>query len=180
MGNNLYQVKALVYQMFVSALRDKSYLILILTGMFFFVLIQILSFMSVGGNERIIINGGFFIIGFFGLVTSLYYGINIINGEIKNKTYYLIISRGVTKNIFITGKIIGIFLNSFCVFIVLNIFFILSLISFTEIEFNNIFIISVLFIFLEWMVLGAFSLLFACFTSSLLHVFFLTGIYFAG
>jgi len=40
--------------------------------------------------------------------------------------------------------------------------------------------IALIFIFFEWILLASFSLLFASFTTSVLHVFFLTAIYYLG
>lgn len=139
----------------------------------------VLGEMAVGGRSRIIQNAGFWLFGIWGLVTVIFLGSRTVKNELQNKTIYLILSRPVSRSSFLLGKFLGILLVLSFLFFLLGItwFVLLNALS---INFTYLHLITILFIFAECVLLSAVSLFFATFTSSLLHNFFLVGIYMTG
>lgn len=159
--------------------RNKSFAVLILTGVVLFVFSNVLGTMTIGEKNRVIMNSGFWIIGMWGLITTVFLGIASIQREIQKKTVYMIFSRPVERYVFILGKFCGILIVMMMVNSVLSLVFIIQLSLAGEVISLKL-CLALVSIFLEWVVLAGFSLFFSVFTSPLLHGFFLSSIYFMG
>ncbi len=173
------QIRALALNVWREATRDK--LLHILTGSAVFVLLFSLIFgqMTVGGQDRIIQNMGFWVLGTWGLLAVIYLGSNIVKQELQRHTIYMVLSRPVNRPTFMLGKFIGMLLVLFSAFCLLTTTW-LALMQFMRIPLTIQHFWALTFIFGEWILLAAFSLFFASFTSPLLHTFFLVGVTFLG
>lgn len=180
METKSFQILSLASHNIKTSFRNRSLPILSLTAVLLVFTVNILSTMTVGGHDRIIQNGNLWIMGITGLIAGLYFSLNIISSELKNKTFYLILSRNVSKNAFITGKFVGICINLFILFIFLSCLYFFQLVFLTEIEITVVHFTTLFFIFCEWIILSSFALLFACFTNPFIHSFLLACLYFIG
>ena len=175
----LSQTKALAINVWREAVRDRLLHILVGSGTILIVFSQVLGEMAVGGRERVIQNIGFWVLGIWCLLAILYLGSNILKREFQRKTVYLVLSRPVTRPTFLIGKYWGMLMVLATMFILLA-FVWLVMLQFNEIPIRSQHGWALAFIFGEWVLLAAVSLFFACFTSPLLHNFFLIGISFLG
>ena len=174
-----YQIYAIAFSMIKEFFRNRYLSIFLIVGLLMFFIAYILGNMAVGGSERILQNFGFWIIGMWGLALSVVLGSKIIKDEFQKKTIYMILSRPVNREIFILGKFSGMVFLMTLLFVIFSSAWLLQLfIADIPITFNHL--ISLLFIFFEWILLAVFSMFFACFTSPLLHSLFLIAIYFVG
>ena len=135
--------------------------------------------LAAGGKARIVQNMSFWVIGIWGLITVIYIGSNIIRQEFQHKTVYLILSRPVSRPVFLFGKFFGMLSVLWTVYMLLVIAW-LILMKFEALPFTAQHFIALTFIWGEWMLLAGFSLAFASFTSPLLHNFFLVSVSFLG
>lgn len=173
------QIVAIAIHLFIETLRNRIFISMIAMGATMFFVSQILGIMAIGGKDRILQSAGFWIIGIWGLLSSLVLGLNIIQQEIKMKTLYTILSRPVNRTVFILGKFTGMVSVMSCLFVLLVLIWSVQLwIAGIQLTTNHF--IALGFIFSEWIILASFSLLFASFTSSVLQAFFLTAIYYLG
>ena len=173
------KIWALALNVWIEAVRDRLLILLTGSGICLMVFSLILGNLAVGGQERVVQNMGFWILGMWGLLAVMYLGSNIVRQEIRQKTIYLVLSRPVTRPAFLTGKFFGMLLVLFSIFCILAVFW-LILIYFMRIPVTALHVVALVFIFGEWVLLAGFSLFFASFTSPLLHNFFIAGIAFLG
>ncbi len=173
------QLWALALNVWREAVRDK--LIQLLVGFGFFMMLVAIVFgnMAVGGQKRVIEDMIFWIIGLWGLLAVLYMGSAIVKKELQSKTVYLVLSRPISRPVFLTGKFFGMILVLLSVFSLLSIAGAMILqIKGIAISINHLW--TVVFIFGEWIMMAALSLFFASFTTPILHNFFLVGVNFLG
>ncbi|MEZ4529034.1 MAG: ABC transporter permease [Desulfobacterales bacterium] len=162
-----------------EAVRDKAVQIIVASGIMLMFFSLVLGRMAVGGEERVLQSTGFWILGIWGLVSVIYMGSNIVRREIQSKTVYMVLSRPVNRTVFMFGKFFGMLMVLFSAFCILGICW-LILLKLKMIPVSSTHFWALLFIFGEWVMLAAFSLFFASFTTPLLHNFFLAGISFLG
>ncbi|MBF0211708.1 MAG: ABC transporter permease [Desulfamplus sp.] len=179
MSRIIKQITTLSLNIVRENMRNRAFIILFISALILFVLSDILGNMTVGDKKRVVQDMGFWLIGTWGLISSIFLGSHVIRQEIAKKTIYIILSRPVSRTTFIFGKFCGIVLVMFILFGLLSSVFIAQmLLSGKTLTFS--FLIALFFVFSEWIVLAAFSILFAVFTSPLLHGFILTAIFFLG
>ncbi|VBB42237.1 Type IV pilus biogenesis protein PilI-like protein [uncultured Desulfatiglans sp.] len=173
------QIWALARHVWIEALRDRFTQALCLIGVILLASSMVLSRMAIGNHERVIQNMGFWVIwvsGFFGVLCL---GSNLVRHEIQQRTIFLILSRPLGRNSFLLGKYCGMILVLATIFLILSTSF-GSVMLLSGIRVNAQHAVAGLFIFSEWIILAAFSVLFAGFTSPPLHNFFLAGVAFLG
>ena len=173
------QIWALGLNVFREAMRDRLLHVLVGSGALVLLFSLILGQMSVGGQSRVVQNTGFWLLGIWGLLAVLYLGSNIVRREIRQKTVYLVLARAVDRPTFLMGKFVGMLLVLLPAFVLLAAAW-LGLMLLNGMALTGQHFWALLFIFGEWILLSAFSLLLASFTSPLLHNFFLVGITFLG
>jgi Cu-processing system permease protein len=175
----LRQIVSLSRTTLIENIRNKALTVLILTGVILLFASLVLANMAIGDSIRVITNSGFWILGIYGLITTLFLGLNAIQEDIRKKSIYMLFSRPVNRYVYLIGKFVG----TACVCLVVHAFLTTAFLLLLRISGGSLttnFLIALAFILLEWMVLAGFSILFATFTSPLLHSFFLISIYFIG
>lgn len=173
------QIKALAVNVWREATRDRLILLLVGSGVLMMMVSLVLGQMMVGGQNRILQDMGFWILGMWGLIAVLYLGSGVIKHELQRKTVYLVLSRPVDRPTFMLGKFCGMALVLASAFGLLTAAWLLLLVS-KGVDLTASHFWALCFIFGEWMLLAALSLFFASFTSPLLHNFFLISVYFLG
>jgi ABC-type transport system involved in multi-copper enzyme maturation permease subunit len=174
-----YQVRAISLNVWRESVRDRLLHLLAASGILLIFSALVLGEMAIGERQRVIQNCGLFVIGLWGLVTVIYTGSNILKREIRQKTIYMVLSRPVTRPVFLIGKFFGSVSVLFSLFCVLAAAW-LILLQLFSVPLRWTHLISLAFIFGEWVLLAALSLFFASFTSPILHNFFLIGLTFLG
>lgn len=173
------QITTLSFNIVRENMRNRAFIILFISALILFVLSDILGNMTVGDKKRVIQDMGFWLIGTWGLICAIFLGSHVIRQEIAKKTIYIILSRPVSRTTFIVGKFCGIVLVMLILFGFLSSVFIAQMLLSGK-ALTISFLIALLFVFLEWIVLAAFSMFFAVFSPPLLHGFVLTAIFFLG
>ncbi|WDP88645.1 MAG: hypothetical protein HUN04_02375 [Desulfobacter sp.] len=175
-GSNIFAISKLTFK---ENIRNQSFLSMLVLAIVLYFFIIVLSMMAVGDTRRVVLDGGFWILGIIGLTCSVLTTINTIQGDIRKKIVYMVLSRPINRSTLILGKFMGIISVMFLLYAVLSVIFI-GLLYATGTGISGKLVIALGSIFFEWIVLGAFGLLFAVFTSPVLNGVFLAGIYFIG
>jgi len=162
-----------------ESLRDRALIVLTLSGLSMIILSMVLGEMAVGGMERVVQSMGFWILGMWGLLSTIYLGGSIILREIKEKTIYLILSRPISRTSFLLGKYLGILMVMATSYVILSGFWLFVMFG-CGIDINTLHMWALIFIFGEWLLLAAITICLACFTTPLLHAFMMIGFYFIG
>ncbi|RLC28887.1 MAG: hypothetical protein DRH32_08300, partial [Deltaproteobacteria bacterium] len=173
------QIKAIAFNIWLESVRDRLLIILTASGLLLLVFSMVLGRMAVGGEQRIIQDMGFWVLGIWGILAIMYLGSNIVRREFKRQTVYLVLSRPVSRPVFLCGKFFGMIIVLFSIFVILAAFWI-GLLYVKSILLTDRHLWALLFIFGEWVLLASVSLFFATFTSPILHNFFIVGIAFLG
>ena len=173
------QTWVLAKGVFIENLRNQSFFFLGSLGIGILFVAVPISNMAVGSSQRVFQTYGFWIIGIWGLALALFFGVNIIKHELINRTIYLLLARPIERYVIVLGKCIGILGLITGLFFMMAMVFIAQL-YLLEISVNTSFWVALGFIYFEWILLSFFSIFFSTFTSPVLHIFFLMGIYFMG
>jgi ABC-type transport system involved in multi-copper enzyme maturation permease subunit len=173
------QIWPIARNIWLESVRDRLLIILTTSGLLLFIFSAVLGRMAVGGEQRVIQDMGFWVLGVWGILAVIYLGSNIVRQEIQRHTVYLVLSRPVSRSVFLCGKFFGMMIVLFSIFSVLSLFWI-GLLYVKSIPFTGQHLWALVFIFGEWVLLASISLFFATFTSPILHNFFIVGIAFLG
>jgi ABC-type transport system involved in multi-copper enzyme maturation permease subunit len=174
-----FQLWAFALNVWREAVRDRLIQILTVFGIILMTFSLILGRMSVGGQARVLVNTGLWIIGVWGIWIVIYLGSNMVRRELLRKTVYLVLSRPVSRPVFLLGKFMGMCLVMVTTFGLLSAAW-LVLLKLKSVPISHLHFLTLLFILGEWILLASFSLFFASFTTPLLHNFFLVGMAFLG
>ncbi|MCG8567726.1 MAG: hypothetical protein MI747_21880 [Desulfobacterales bacterium] len=113
------------------------------------------------------------------MIFTLAVGANSLGRDIEKKAYFIVLVRPIGRVDLFLGRAwgMGLFL-SFLFFITTFMWGVVMKIPGIPITSNHL--IGLLFIFLEWIILGGFSLLFSSFTTPIFHAVFMVGVYYLG
>ena len=164
---------------FRETLREK-----LLYNLLIFALLMIgssilLSRLTLGDANRLILNLGLASINLFGVIIAIFVGIGLVSKEIDKKTIYTIVSKPVPRYEFLLGKYLGL-----CITLLVNtaimVAGLLVVLHVMDVPTELVLFKSLLLIFMELLVITAVALLFSTFTSSTLSAIFSLAIYVIG
>lgn len=135
------------------------------------VLIYIASEFAYGAPEKVALDIGFGILSLSNMAIAIFLGSTLLSKEIESKTLYMIISKPITRNGFLIGKLLG--LSSV---LILNTIFLSSitigLFLFLGGAFSSLMLWCAFFILLESLLLLSVSVTFSLISNSTLTVFY--------
>ena len=120
---------------------------------------------TIGSQDKVVRSISQTSIDFFACIMAMFLGISTISRELEQKTIYTLISKPISRLHFIMGKFFGIILTISVEILLLGIFYTL-IISLQQGFPHSVFFLSLLILLLEVMLLTAFSVLFASYSSS--------------
>lgn len=173
------QIRAIIGIICRDALRERSLYTLFFAALLLLLAAMVMGKMAVGGGQRIIQNMGFWILGIWGPFIIMHFGAKSLKTDFENKVIYMIVSRPVSRAIYIIGRFFGTLAVMFIFFISLAICW-SSLLYSWHISLSGAHIIMLVFIFAEWTLLTSVSLMLTAFTASFTHHFFVIGLYVMG
>ncbi|MDP8243951.1 MAG: hypothetical protein P9L94_07710 [Candidatus Hinthialibacter antarcticus] len=154
-----------------EAVRNKVFYIILVFAIGLLFMSTVLATLSLGEDDRIIKDLGLSAINLFGLLLSIFVGVNLIFDELDKRTIYTIISSGATRYQFILGKFLGFFIT-----ITVNIcimgFLLCGLIVFWSGGAGlPAVILAIILMLFEMMIVISFALLFSSFSTPVLSAF---------
>lgn len=173
------QIKALSVSFVKVAFRSKGMVGILLTGIILVVLTNLMLNLYIGERARTLETSGFFIVGLWGLLTSVYLGATVVNKEIQDKTVYLFLVRPMSRSTYLIGKWSGVVATLLIIFVGISTAFLLNL------KMNGVAILAPHFmaltcIFMEWVILATFSVMFSTFTTPFLNGLFVYFVWMLG
>jgi len=168
--NAIFKIAAIGFNVWRETLRNKG----LFTLISFFILLLISSHgidaAAMINSSRIVQTMGLFLFGLFGILSNIYMG-NLFIQEIRKKQLNVILVRPISRTLFLSGKFFGILLVLMSIFLTASSVWLLIL-KINQVAIAQAHYWALVFLFGEWMVIASASLLFAVFTSPLLHGFF--------
>lgn len=169
----------ITYQTYKEILSSK-----ILYNVFFLgIAISIITFVSAefsyGASSRISLDIGLGLVSFSTSIIAIIYGSNLITHEVDNRTLYMILSRPVSRGSFLLGKITGMSLV-LLVNIVSLLLIVIALFLFFGGTVSSMIIWSMLFIYLEAIILLNISVLLSTFVNKVISVLSVLTLWISG
>ena len=174
----MIRIWAIAVNTFREAIRDRILYLLLVFALLFMVFSQILSLLTVGGEEKIIKDVGLASISLFGVLTSVFIGVALVSKEIERRTIYTIVSKPIHRHEFLLGKYCGLVLTLAVNTAVMTGWFYLILLlkGFADPRL----LLAIAMIFMELLLITAFAILFSSFSTPILSTLFSLSLYLVG
>jgi len=170
----MQRILAIAGNTFRETVRDK-----ILYNLILFALIMIFSSLAIGqltlGNEnKVILNLGFAAISVFGTMIAIFIGTGLVYKEIEKRTVYALLAKPVRRSELIVGKYFGLVFTLLVNLLIMTAGLVLALLYTGGVEPSGYVRIlpAVLMIFLSLCLVTALSLFFSTFSTPVLSVLF--------
>ena len=106
--SSLRAVRALAWNTFLEAVRNKVLYLLLVFGVFLFAASRLLAPLALGQGRRVTLDLGFAAVSAFVCLTTIFVGPQLIFREVERKTIYFLFSRPLGKAAFVWGKYLGL------------------------------------------------------------------------
>ncbi len=107
-GAAFQQVLALASNTFKEATRSRVFYILLAFAVCLLVFSSAMGFLAIGSIRRVILDMGLSTVSYFSAMTAIFVGIGLIYHEIERKTIYNILSKPVSRTVFLAGRYVGL------------------------------------------------------------------------
>jgi ABC-type transport system involved in multi-copper enzyme maturation permease subunit len=173
------RVLSIAFNTFRENIREKLLYNLLIFALLMIGSSVLLTRLTVGEWDRLIINLGLSSMNFFGVLIAIFVGISLVSKEIDKKTIYTILSKPVPRYEFLLGKYLGLMITLF-VNTAVMVAGLLAVMVYLNAPVTLLLFEAIGFIFLELVVITAVGLLFSTFTSTTLSAIFTLAIYVIG
>ena len=174
----LNRVSAIALNTFREAIRQRILYLLLVFGVAMISFAQILTFMTVGSEEKIIKDFGLASIDVFGVLTSVFIGIGLVSREIERRTVYTILAKPIHRFEFILGKYAGLSLTLFVNTTVMTLWFFLVLLI--KGMFDARLAVAVLLLLFQFLLITALAVMFSCLSTPILSSVMTLALYVIG
>ncbi|MCB4792349.1 MAG: hypothetical protein LHV68_10775 [Elusimicrobia bacterium] len=159
------KITAIAYYTLIENIRNKIFYVIILFGIITLASSFLLSVLGGEQSKRILLDIGLNAIEFFALITICFASVNLILEEMESKTIYLILTRPVSKSIYLIGRYLGLITAVFCGIVIMSIFH-LSILYFKGWEFSFRYPLAILLSFEKITIIGSLALFFSLLSTS--------------
>lgn len=164
---------------FKEAIRDKILYIIILFSILMISSSILLSHLSVGQNQKIIVDIGLAIINLFGVLITLFVGTTLLNKEIEKKTIYLLLTKPLRRSDFILGKHLGLSYTLFIVMAIMTLCF-YGILMFQGMPLSFAYLQAIFLSYIELVLLISVAIFFSTFASPIMSSMYTLGVYMMG
>lgn len=177
--NELKKIFIIANYTFKELYKSRILLITVLMGLFFIFISLIATELTYAHFQKVSLDISLGLISLSTKVISIFMGVQLLSKEIENRTFYISLSRSVSRRSFLVGKIIGMS------FILLVNIFILSLVSWgLHIYFNGevgrLLLLNPLFLYIESMIILSIVVLFSLITTPVISIMGAISLFFFG
>lgn len=176
------RIRDIAFNTFRETVRDRVLYNLVFFALLLVATAPLLGQISVGVQRVLLINLSLSAISILGIVISIFVGISLVSKEIEKRTLYPVLSRPIGRGEFIVGKYFGLVGTLLVNTLAMSAGFYLELLlmarSTPRADANILF--GIYFLFLQFMIIIALSLLFSSFSSPLLSALFTLSMFVAG
>ena len=164
---------------FRESARNKIFYLLLAFGLFFVLSSHFISILAVGDKTKVLEDIGLAAIHFFTVVIAIFTGINLIYKEIEKKTIYNVISKPISRSVFILGTFCGLALTLLAALLSMAAMFML-LLKLLAGTWDGQVLLYFAMLFIELLILTALSLFFSAFTTPILSFIFTLSLFVIG
>lgn len=164
---------------FLEVYRSKIMISIIFLALGLIIISYVASEFAYGAPAKIALDVGLGIMSVSNLIISIFIGSTLLSKEIDQRTLYMILSRPISRVSFLFGKICGLSMVLLINSIVLGSLSVLLFIYF-EGTFQNLFVWTIYFSFIEAFTVLVFAILFSLITNVTLSVVYTIIIFIIG
>lgn len=154
---------------FTEVYRSKVMTSIVFLAVFLLVVTYVASEFAYGAPAKVALDFGLGVITLSNLGMAIFIGATLLSKEIEQKTLYMILSRAVSRNSFLIGKIIGLssvlLINTFVLSLTS-----LSIYLYLKGTFQSLYLWAVYFTFIEAFIVLLFAVLFSLMTNTTMAV----------
>ena len=167
----LSKIKSIAYYTFKELFKSKILLNVFFVGLGLMVVTYVATEFTYGVPERVALDFGLGMLSLSSMAISLFLGVSLLSKEIESRTVYMIISRPVPRYAFILGKLLGLTGIQMLNILILSCMTILSSYLLGG-SVTSLLFWSILFIFLESMLLLLVVVFISLIANNILSVLF--------
>lgn len=180
MKNLINSIRAIALNTFREAIRDRILYTLLLFALLMIMGSVLLGNLSIGGELKIVEDMGLASISIFGMLIAIFIGVGLISKEMERKTIYTILTKPVSRHLFIFAKFLGLALVLLFEVLIMALG-LLALVFVLAHSIELVLLKAIFLIYLELLLVTAIAILFSCFSSSpALSGLFCLGFYAVG
>ena len=173
------RIKTLALGTFKEGVRSRQFLSVAVFAVLMLLSALVMSEMSFSERKKIVEDVGLSFMTIFGLIVTMYVGMELIFKEIDRRTIYIILSKPVSRRSFIVGKYFGlILLISAHLLLMIVTLFILFFFYVKSFEFHLF--KAVYMIFLELSIIASITVFFSSFSTPAVAAFSALSFYIIG
>ncbi|MEM6445816.1 MAG: ABC transporter permease subunit [Cyanobacteria bacterium J06642_2] len=177
---NPTRVWAIAHNVFRETIRDRVLYLILLFAIVMVGSVLFIPTVANGAEDKIILDFGLAGINIIGLIVAVFVGTGLVNKEIDKRTIYLLVAKPIARTELVVGKHVGMAaLLSVLLGAMTILFFGLAALQQGTLPWGAL-VLSVVFIFLELLLIVAAALMFGVFTSSILATIYTIAIYILG
>jgi len=173
------KLKTIALNTFKEAVRNKVFYLLVVLGIITALSSQVISMLTLGDKIKVLKDVGLAAIDFFCVLIAVFTGINLVYKEIEKKTIYNIISKPISRSIFIIGKFMGLALTLLVALISMAGIFFFFLFAAAG-TFDVYILLYFFMLYLQLLVIIAISLVFSSFSTPILSSIYTISLYLIG
>jgi len=162
------KIFAIALNTYKEAVRNKVFYLILLFALILLGVSLILASLALGQDDRIIKHIGLMAINIFGLMLSMFVGVNVVYEELDKRTIYTIIASGVTRTQFILGKFLGLFITVTTNIVIMGGLLCLLLWIWKDANPSPSLIMAIFLMLFEMMIVTALVVLFSSFSTPVL------------
>ena len=163
---------------FKEIVRNKFLYMILFFGFIFIILSLALSKLTLGNDQKMIVDFGLAMIEIFGLIWVIFVWSQLLFKEVEWKTIFLILSKPIERYEFILWKFLGFTWTIWFIVLVQSILF-LWVLFLKSIDIDILILMSLIYTFLKLEMLLALVFFFSTFVSNIVTVIVTIMIYFA-
>jgi ABC-type transport system involved in multi-copper enzyme maturation permease subunit len=174
------RIGVIARNVFLEVIRDRIFYLIALFALLMVAASVLLPEVSAGAQDKITLDLGLAGIHLLSVIVAIFVGTGLVNKEIEKRTVLVLIAKPVSRAEFLIGKHLGLSAVLAVLIAALAIIF-LAVVAVNGIEFPlQSVLLSIIFMFLEVVLLTAVAIVFGVFTSSLLATLLTFATYLMG
>lgn len=174
--NTIKQIVLIAKNSFYESVKSRFFSLFCIFAFVILYSSVLASMLAISHEERVLADIALLLIELTAMVYAVFQITSSMSNEIENKTVYLILSRPISKPVYLAGKELGVIFTSVLIFFILGIMAALVIKS-RSLNIPDSFIWSLLGSFIKVAILTSFSLFMSLIATSAISTFILSCIF---
>ncbi|MDD5222743.1 MAG: ABC transporter permease subunit [bacterium] len=179
LNNYMHKLLAIAHNTFKETIRDRILYNILIFSILLIAFSHFLIALDIGGDEKIVVDLSLACISIFGVLIAIFIGIGLVYKEIEKRTIYTILSKPVSRPVFLLGKYLGL-LMTLLVNVAIMTAVMYAVLAFTRRGIDLSILKAVFLIYIELMLITAISFFFSSFTTPTMAAIFSLSFFIIG